>query len=100
MKFKQTCTVVGLKASKGTLESGQAYDSTKAFVLMDMDASKGRMKGQSCTEFNIGTSDVFDQLAKVVCPFQADIEFELVTTGSSTRTNVTGIKPLPAAGKV
>lgn len=97
MRFKSTVTVIGLKSSKGQMESGQAYDSTKAFVLMDMDDRKGRMRGQSATEFNIGDSTEFDKFAKVELPFQAEAEFEIVTTGSTQRTVVHQLVPMARA---
>ena len=40
MRFNQTIQVVGMKASKGTLENGTAYDSTKVYALIDLDTSK------------------------------------------------------------
>lgn len=86
-----------MKASKGTLESGQAYDSTKAYVLMDMDTRKGQMRGQSAEEFNIGDSTVFERFEAQAFPFLADVQFELVTTGSNTRTVVHEIKPIKPA---
>jgi len=99
MKFKSQVTVLGLKASKGQMENGQAYDSTKAYILMDMDSSKGRMKGQSCEPFNIGDSTVFDKFDTVACPFLADAEFEIVTTGTSQKTQVVSLVPVKAATK-
>jgi hypothetical protein len=93
MKFNSTVTVIGLKSSKGQLESGQAYDSTKAFILVDMDSRKGRMRGQAAEEFNIGAADVYDKFDGVALPFQADAEFEIVTTGTAQRTVIHSLEP-------
>ena len=41
MKFTSRITVQGIKGSKGTLESGQAYDSTKIYVQTALDDTKG-----------------------------------------------------------
>lgn len=86
-----------MKSSKGQMESGQAYDSTKAFILVPMDTSKGRMKGQSAGEFNIGDSTAFDKFAHLDFPFVALADMELVTTGSSTKTVVHALQPVKKA---
>lgn len=97
MKFTTKVTVVGMKSSKGTLENGQAYDSTKAYVLTDMDESKGRMIGQSTAEYGIGDSAEFDKFAHLPFPLEAEADFEVVTTGKTTRTTVTGLRPVSLA---
>jgi len=94
MRFKAQITVVGLKASKGTLDNGNAFDSTKAFCLVDMDARKGNMRGQSAEEFNIGTSDVYGTFAGFQLPFLADAEFEIVTNGKTQQTIIHGLVPI------
>jgi len=33
MAFKNTIHIVGMKASKGTLDNGMSYDSTKVYAL-------------------------------------------------------------------
>lgn len=98
MKFKAEITVVGMKASKGTMETGQSYDSTKAFVLLDMDASKGNMKGQSAGDFNIGLASEFDKFKHLPFPFKASADMEIVTSGSTQKTVIHALQPI-AAGK-
>src|SRR2546429_4808597 len=74
MRFNQTIQVVGMKASKGTLENGTAYDSTKVYALIDLDTSKGNAKGASATEFNLGTAAEFEAYKHLPFPFVADVE--------------------------
>lgn len=94
MKFTTRCTVVGMKSSKGQMEGGQPYDSTKAYILLDMDASKGRMKGQSCEAFNIGLAGEFDKYSHLPFPFEAEADFEIVTTGNASRTQCQALRPI------
>lgn len=97
MKFTGQMTVVGMKASKGDYE-GTAYDSTKAFCLVDMDNSKGMMLGQACAEYTIGDSTELSKFKSLPFPFKAEADFELVTTGKQTKTVVRALRPL-SAGK-
>lgn len=94
MKFQARITVYGMKSSKGTMDTGQAYDSTKLYTLVDMDDRKGRAKGKATAEYNIGDAAEFDKFKHLPFPFEADAEFEIVTTGSQQRTIVSSIKPV------
>ena len=98
MRFNQTIQVVGMKASKGTLENGTAYDSTKVYALIDLDASKGNAKGMSTSEFNLGTAAEFDGFKHLPFPFTAEVEMEMVSNGKTMKTVMhkltpKGIKP-------
>lgn len=97
MKFQSQIRIVGMKASKGQLDNGTAYDSTKVYALVDMDNSKGNSLGQSATEFTLGTSDEIKKFEKVPFPFDAVAEMELVTNGKSSKTVMHGLKPVAAA---
>ena len=99
MQFTTRLTVVGLKRSKGTLDNGQEYDSTKAFVLTNMDARKGDARGQAVAEYNLGTSAEFEKFAHVPLPFEADADVELVTNGKTQKTVVHALRPVSAAPK-
>lgn len=96
MKFQTEVTVVGIKKSKGVLDNGQSYDSTKAYCLLDLDASKGQAKGQSADGFNIGTSDEFEKFKHLPFPFKALADAEMVVSGSSTRLVITALRPIEA----
>lgn len=93
MRFQQTIQVVGMKASKGTLENGNAYDSTKVYALVDLDASKGNAKGMSTSEFNLGTADEFDKFKHLPFPFAAEVEMEMVTNGKTMKTVMHSLTP-------
>ena len=96
MRFTQTIQIVGMKASKGTLENGTGYDSTKVYALVDLDASKGTAKGMSSTEFNLGASVEFDKYKHLPFPFVAEVEMEIVTNGKTTKTVMHALVPKAA----
>lgn len=97
MRFNQRIQVVGMKASKGNLENGTPYDSTKVYVLMDLDASKGNAKGMSAMEFGLGTSAEFDSYKHLPFPFEGDAEMEMVTNGKTSKTVMHKLTPVARA---
>ena len=100
MKFQNTVTVHGMKFSKGAMDNGTKFDSTKIYCLIDMDSTKGNAKGQAVAEYNIGLSDEFEKYKHLPFPFNAVVDFEVVTNGSSQKTIVTGMKPVSLAAPV
>jgi hypothetical protein len=99
MKMQTEITVVGMKANKGQLDNGTAYDSTKVFCLTDLDDRRGKAKGQAVAEYNIGTSEEYDKFAHLSFPFKALAEVEVVTTGKGQQVIVTGLKPVSNPAK-
>lgn len=98
MKFtNQSVTVIGMKRSKGVLDNGQAFDSTKVYVLTDLDASKGDAKGQFSSEFVMGTFEEFAKFASLTFPFNGLADLEMVTNGKTTKTVITGLRAAPVA---
>lgn len=79
MRFNQKVTLVGVKSSKGTFE-GTSFDSTKFFLLMDLDTRKGDAMGQSSDSFSMGTSAEFSKWGHLAnsLPIQCDAEFDMV----------------------
>lgn len=103
MKFTAQLMVYGMKASKGTLENGTAYDSTKLYTLVDMDGSKGNASGQAAAEYTFGDSTEYDKFKHLPFPFLAHVELEMVTNGKAAKTVVTAVRPITdqkAAAKV
>lgn len=93
-------TVTGMKASKGVLENGQTYDSTKVFVQTRLDDSKGTAKGFATAEYNFGDSTTYDKFKHLPFPFLAEMETEAVTSGRVMKTIIVSInliKPEPKA---
>jgi len=97
MSFKNTIHIVGMKASKGTLDNGQSYDSTKVYALTNLNTSAGTSagtsKGMSCSEYNFGTAAEFEKFKHLAFPFVADVEMDIVTNGKTQRTLLLEIVP-------
>lgn len=97
MKFTQKINVVGMKSSKGTLENGTGYDSTKVYALVDLDASKGTAKGMASSEFTLGSSEEFQAFKHLPFPFEAEADMEIVTNGKTQKTVMHALRPLARA---
>ncbi|RUP27723.1 MAG: hypothetical protein EKK45_13695 [Curvibacter sp.] len=97
MKFQSEITVYGMKASKGVLDNGMAYDFTKVYTLVDMDQRKGDAAGQAAAEYRFNDSAEFQKYKHLPFPFKATAEFEIVTSGSLQSTIMTGLKPVSHA---
>ncbi|MFT7724592.1 MAG: hypothetical protein QM788_17480 [Roseateles sp.] len=96
MKFQSQIKVVGMKASKGQMDNGVSFDSTKVYALVDMDSSKGNAFGQCSAEFTLGLSDEIKKFEKMPFPFDAIAEMEIVTNGKTSKTVMHGLKPVAA----
>lgn len=94
MKFTSQVKVLGMKASKGTLENGNPYDSTKVYVETGLDDSKGNAKGFSAVEYGLGTSDEYNKYKHLPFPFMAEVTLEIVTTGKVQKTQLSELKPV------
>lgn len=94
MKFTNLVTVTGMKRSKGEYE-GNPYDSTKFYIESDLDSSKGNACGRATSDFTIGTSAEYDKYPHTpdAFPYQADADFELVTSGKETKLQLVGLRP-------
>ncbi|WP_428717289.1 hypothetical protein [Undibacterium curvum] len=89
--------ITGMKGSKGNLENGQAYDSTKVYVQTRLDDTKGNAKGFAIAEYNFGDSSNFDKFKHLSFPLHAEIEVETITSGRAMKHVITAVKPLQIA---
>jgi len=100
MKFESQVKVLGMKASKGSMDNGMAFDSTKVYTETPLDESKGNAKGFAVGEFTLGTSVEFDKYKHLPFPFDAIAEIEIVTNGKTQKTVMHSLKPVQrSAGK-
>lgn len=83
-----------MKASKGQMDNGQAFDSTKVFTEAPLDESKGNAKGFAVGEFTLGTSAEFEKYKHLPFPFDGEAEFEIVSNGKTQKTLMHSLKPL------
>lgn len=99
MKFTSTIKVTGMKFSKGMMDNGQSFDSTKVFVETELDGSKDAAMGTACAEYGMGKADEFQKYKHLSgsLPFMAVAEMEIVTNGKTQKTVIHSLKPIDAA---
>ncbi|NMG45550.1 hypothetical protein GPA22_17690 [Aromatoleum toluvorans] len=93
MKFNNRVKVTGMKAVDVEME-GQRYDSTKVFLEIPLDDSKGTAKGFATAEYSFGKHDEFDKYKHLPFPFEAEAEMEMVTSGKVSKVVLHAIKPV------
>lgn len=76
--------ILGRKRSKGTLENGNTYDSTKLYIQTPLKATNDQ-EGFSVSEYQWGDSTNYDKLDGQKFPFKADVILEIVSTGKSNQ---------------
>jgi hypothetical protein len=86
--------VLGMKASKGTMDNGQAFDSTKVYIETRLDESKGNQKGFAVAEYNFGPASEFDKYKHLPFPMMAEVEYEQITNGKTVKTIVASLQPV------
>jgi hypothetical protein len=99
MRFKSDVKVLGMKSSKGQMDNGTAFDSTKVYTETALDDSKGTAKGFAVAEFTLGTSVEFDKYKHLPFPFEGTAEFEIVTNGKTQKTIMHSLTPTARAAK-
>ncbi|KVD29390.1 hypothetical protein WI84_01770 [Burkholderia ubonensis] len=99
MRFKSDVKVLGMKSSKGQMDNGTTFDSTKVYTETALDDSKGTAKGFAVAEFTLGTSAEFDKYKHLPFPFDATAELEIVTNGKTQKTVMHSLAPTARAAK-
>lgn len=99
MKFTSTVKVTGMKFSKGTMDNGQSFDSTKVFVETDLDASKDTAFGTATAEYGLGKAEEYQKYKHLAGagPFMAVAEMEIVTNGKTQKTVIHSLRPVDAS---
>lgn len=82
-----------MKASKGTMENGTVFDSTKVYTETPLDESKGTAKGFASAEFTLGLAAEFEKYKHLPFPFDAVAELEIVSNGRTQKTVMHSLKP-------
>lgn len=96
MKFTSTIKVTGMKFSKGKMDNGTEFDSTKVYVETELDYSKETAMGTACAEYGLGKADEFKKYKHLAdsFPFMATAEMEIVTNGKTQKTIIHSLKPV------
>lgn len=95
MKFQINLTVLGMKSSKGEMDNGVRYDSTKVYVLTELDSSKGNTLGSAITDYTIGDSTMMEAFRSQKFPFQATADCEMVSNGKASKLVIHKLVPAP-----
>lgn len=91
--MNQTAILLGAKLSKGVLENGTAYDSTKIYVQTQMQQTPDAV-GFAVSEFNWGTSDNFAKIKDLSFPVEVSLSIDFVTNGKTSKMIVTDVQPI------
>lgn len=95
MKFTiPKAVVTGVKGSKGRMENGTEFDSTKVYIQTDLDDSKDMGKGFVTMEYTWGKSDNYQTVKNNVFPLDCEVEVEVVSNGKSQKTIINSLRPL------
>lgn len=96
MQFKTQSIVKAMKPSKGTMENGRSYDSTKVYIETEF-SSDAEGFGNPSIEYNWGLSDNyhdFVQKHRIKEAFNAEVTWENQTTGKASKLVVLDVKPI------
>ncbi|MBC3885638.1 hypothetical protein [Undibacterium griseum] len=94
MKFQTELKVLGMKSSKGKMDNGMEFDSTKVYVETPLDDSKGNAKGCSVAEYNLGLAEEFNKYKHLPFPFMATATVEVVVSGKNQKMQLSELKPV------
>jgi hypothetical protein len=96
MKFTSTVKVTGMKFSKGKMDNGTEFDSTKVYVETVLDSSKDSAMGTACSEYGLGKAEEYQKYKHLAgsFPFMAQAEMEIVTNGKTQKTVILSLKPI------
>jgi hypothetical protein len=99
MKFTSTIKVTGMKFSKGKMDNGTEFDSTKVYVETELDTSKDSAMGTACAEYGLGKAEEFQKYKHLAgsLPFMALADMEIVTNGKTQKTIIHSLRPVEAA---
>lgn len=99
MKFSSTIKITGMKFSKGMMDNGQSFDSTKVFVETELDSSKDTAMGTACAEYGLGKAEEYQKYKHLAgsFPFMAIADMEIVTNGKTQKTVIHSLRPVEAA---
>lgn len=92
--MNQQMIILGAKRSKGQMDNGTKYDSTKLYVQVQMEPKDGQV-GFSCDDYNWGDSSNFEKIKDLKFPFVADVDIQLTTNGKTTKMAIFDLKPVP-----
>lgn len=101
MQFKTQSVIKSMKPSKGTLENGRPYDSTKVYIETEF-SSDAEGWGNPSIQYNWGLSDNYHDFMRtygINKEFVGEVTWENQTTGNNSKLVVIDVKPNPPQTK-
>ena len=95
MQFKTQSIVKAMKPSKGVMENGRSYDSTKVYIETEF-SSDAEGWGNPSIQYNWGTSDNYHDFMRtygITKEFTGEVTWENQTTGNNSKLVVIDVKP-------
>lgn len=83
----------GAKSSKGVLDNGDAYDSTKVYLQTNFKDGDN-FAGYAVVEYKYGKSDNFENIKDLKLPALVNVDFDTETTGTRSTIIITDITPI------
>lgn len=99
MQFKNKVKILGAKSVDFKTDDGRHYDHVALYCEVPLDVSQGTAVGNACEVFNWQDRHNLVLLKQHKFPLEAEITFEMVTSGKSTKFVVLSVE-LPAVPKV
>lgn len=95
MEFKNTVKILGAKSVDFKTDDGRHYDHVTLFCEIPLDQSQGNALGNGCETFNWQDRQNLVLLKQHKFPVNAEITFEMVTSGKSMKYVVKEVKLPP-----
>lgn len=97
MEFKNQVKILGAKSVDFKTDDGRHYDHVSLFCEIPLDQSQGNAVGNACEVFNWQDRNNLTLLKNHKFPLEAEIVFEVVTTGKTMKYVVKSVNlpPVP-----
>ena len=92
MQFKNKVKILGAKAVDFKTDDSRHYDHVVLYCEVPLDTSQGTTVGNACETFNWQDSKNIVLLRQHKFPLEADITFDMVTTGKAIKYVVMDVK--------
>ncbi|WP_180190566.1 hypothetical protein [Acinetobacter sp. YH01009] len=99
MQFKNKVKILGAKAVDFKTDDGRHYNHVALYCEVPLDTSQGTAVGNACEIFNWQDNSNIVLLRQHKFPIEAEISFEMVTSGKSSKFVVKGVE-LPQVQKI
>lgn len=99
MQFKNKVKILGAKAVDFKTDDNRHYNHVALYCEVPLDQSQGNTVGNACEIFNWQDNSNIVLLRQHKFPIEAEITFEMVTSGKATKFVVKAVE-LPQVQKI